>query len=177
MAIDTTKWTVSNLDTSKVRIEKNTAIELINLGTTANADALYLRNSLVSKTKSASGIFGFTACSIYPMANIYHAFGLYVDANNRIEFYRKNSGSYNLTFRIVSGGTNVYSVDDVAKDFGKYEIKVTADNVISAFIFNGITWTQIGTDQTVEMGEKAIFAASCGGTTSKLSLSYCYIKI
>lgn len=177
MAIDTTKWTVSNLDPAKVRIEKNSVIELINLGTTANADGLYLRNSIVSIKGAVSGKFGFTATSIYPMDNIYQSFGLYVDANNRIEFYRRNTGDHNIAFRIIYGGMDIYSVNDVAKDFGKYEIIIAPSNLISAYIFNGTSWTKIGESQTAEMGEKKIFAASCGGAISKLSLSYCYIKL
>ena len=177
MNIDATKWTVNNSDPSKVRIEENTAIELINLGTAANIAAQFNRNSVVSKKGSITGRFGFTANSIYPMSDIYQSFGLYVDDNNRIEFYRKNLGSYNLSFRIISAGVTTYEVDDVAKDFGKYEIVITADNLISAFKWNGSIWVQIGVNQTVALGTKCIFAASCGGFISKLSLSYCYIKI
>jgi hypothetical protein len=177
MSIDTTKWTINNLDPVKVRIEKYTSIDLINLGTTANADNLYIRNSVLSKKKAIAGNFGFTVVSIYPMANIYHAFGLYIDADNRIEFYRKNSGNYKLTFRIISDGSEIYSVDDVTKDFGKYEVRITTNDVISAYFWNGKQWVQIGTNQTADMGEKYIFGAVCGGVISKLSLSYCYIKI
>jgi hypothetical protein len=177
MGIDTNKWTVNNLDPIMVRIEKNTAIELINLGGTPNNTSLFIRNSVVSKKYAGTGTFGFTANSIYPMSSIYHAFGLYVDANNRIEFYRKNSANYKVSFRIVLAGNTVYEVDDVVKDFGKYEIRVTAANAISAFIYNGSSWTQIGESQTAEMGNKYLFASTCGGEVSKLSLSYCYIKL
>lgn len=177
MSIDTTKWTISNLDPTKVRIEKYDVNSLVNLGTTANTEANAMRNSIVSNKDAVSGVFGFTACSIYPMNNIYQSFGLYVDANNRLEFYRKNSGNYNLSFRIILAGTKIYEADDVTKEFGKFEIRVTEAHSVSAWIHNGTSWTQIGTSQTAEMGEKKIFAASCGGFISKLSISYCYIKI
>ena len=175
MAIDTTKWTVSNLDPTKVRIYKSITIDLISKG---GADTShFMRNSVLSKKGALSGTFGFTASSLrYLQTSNYHAFGCYVDNDNRIEFYRSTVNNKQLNFRIVAGGITVYESVDVDNDFGKFEIRVTALNVISAWKWDGIKWGQIGENQTVELGTKYIFAASLGGEVSKLSISYCYIK-
>ena len=178
MAINTTKWTVSNLDPTKVRIYKEITIDLISKGGTDNDANLFMRNSVLSKKGATAGVFGFTASSLrYFQYNNYHAFGCYIDNNNRIEFYRSTINNKQLNFRIVAAGSTVYESADVDNDFGKFEIRVTSANVISAWKWDGIKWVQIGEGQTVELGEKFLFAASCGGEVAKLSLSYCYIKI
>lgn len=175
MAIDTNKWTVNNLDPAKVRIYKEVTIDLISKG---GSDAShFIRNSVVSKKSCVAGVFGFTASSLrYLTTANYHAFGCYIDDNNRIEFFRSGAGNKQLNFRIVAVGSTVYESADVDNDFGKFEIRVTAAHAISAWKYNGINWVQIGATQTVELGEKYLFAASLGGEVSKLSIGYCYIK-
>ena len=175
MAIDTNKWTINNFDPEKVRIYKEVTIDLISKGGTDASH--FMRNSVVSKKSSVSGVFGFTASSLrYLTTGNYHAFGCYIDDNNRIEFFRSGAGNKQLNFRIVLAGVTVYESADVDNDFGKFEIRVSVSHEISAYKWDGVKWVQIGSTQTVELGGKYLFAASLGGEVSKLSLGYCYIK-
>jgi len=175
MSIDTDKWTVYNLDPDKVRIHKVITIDLI----TRNGDiaASFTRNMVISKKGLISGIFGFTMSSVrFKSLDLYHACGLYVDENNRIELYRSFSGNKQMNYRIVTGGSTAYEVADVDNDFGKFEVRVTDANVISLWKWNGSGWIQIGANQTYSLGTKYLFASSLGGNMGKLSISYCYIK-
>lgn len=176
-------FSVSNLDPNKVLIEKNdygdyslTAVHgVINA---PNTEANFYRNMIKSVDNATSGTFEFIIGSMYsPLLIVnYVSFGLYIDNNNRIEFYRNTSSPYTINYRIVSGGSTVYSVNDVMREFGKIKIEVSATNVIQAFLFDGEQYNQIGSDYTASMGAKYIFAASCGGQINQLKLSGCSIN-
>ena len=171
-------WDINNLDPVRVRVEKILEdYQLINLDNGINSESDFIRNSIVSKKKKERGTFRFTAISVLKLNEYaYHSFGLYVDNSNRIELYRENTAPYNISYRIIHNGIEVYNVDDIMTDFGQFKITIDEFDVIKLHKWNGINWIQQGVSQTYVMGDKMIFASLCGGEISKVSLNNCSIS-
>ena len=169
-------FALTNSDADKVEIVNiNGNYSLFNLGGTANPDTNYFQNMILSEDTATVGYFEFVMGAIFGRSRTYQSCGLYVDNNNRIELYRSAVSPYNMTYRIIVGGSEIYSIDTGIKDFGRFKISVSEANLVSLYLWDGDVFNQIGTSQTASMGSKGIFASTCGGDVSTITLSDCSI--
>ncbi|MCA1807960.1 MAG: glycoside hydrolase family 55 protein [Lentisphaerae bacterium] len=175
-SIDHSKWDIDIEDPLNAEVTQYNALEL---HTRKKAET----SALVKSTFGAeTGVFSFSAFSSIPThpgnntpLEVTTRFGLYVNADNRIEFYHKLSGNYMLAYRIVKEGSTVYEAADVAKDFGQFKIIIT-DNQITAYIWEEDEWILIGESQEQSfLDKKHIFMSTAGKVATKMSMRDCYI--
>lgn len=174
--MDQNKWDVQIEDLKNIQLTHYHALELhIRKPEVSNA---LVRSAIGSK----KGFFSFSVFSNMPVnlrtntpLPVTTKFGLYIDSDNRIEFYHKLSGNYMLAYRIVKSGETVYEVDDIAKEFGQFKIKIS-NRSITAYIWENDRWILIGEPQVQTLpGKKHIFMSADGVVSTKMSIRDCYI--
>ena len=179
--LNTSEWDVYNTQPELVSVEQNNSLN-IHVRDWAYNPSLFAEKlvDVTSKKKASTGYFSLSAYSMLPSHSNMAAhplystlrFGIKIDDDNRIEFYHKLEGGYNLAYRIVKGGVTVHEVVDVAKEFVHVKFAVTL-STIKAYIWDNEDWAQIGTTYTYAdtfNKPKCVFAAGNATSMTKLSM-------
>lgn len=153
--IDTSKWTVTNPNSSSLLIEQNEDLRLkivSNVGTIgAYVDYIESDYTITDGALQATIQENYTDNS----PNGAFVFGLWIDSSNSAVILRYNTGNvFNMRLYITVGGVNQYDSGDTGVSLNNtVKITIDASNNIKYWYLSGVdTWTQLGTTQTYDIG-------------------------
>ena len=135
----------------------------------------FYRNFIATKLGFENGIWRFSSNQIIPINTAgYIWYGLRnFAAGNNVDIFQK-SGTVKLSYRVMVGNVVVYQVDNITADFLIVKFVIDSSG-ISAYRWSGLSWSQIGVTQNLDLGELKLFAAVRGGVLMEGSIRDIYI--
>jgi hypothetical protein len=158
-SIDTSKWIET--DPNNRVTEQNQRLELANPHT---ADIPVFTDQLKSTVSISSGIAVLENYLTWVTDSTEEAWGgafLWFDNNNYAVIMSRTSSGGNLRLKIVAGGSTYYDVDTTISKGKKVKIEYDfSATTVKFFYFDGSSWVQMGTTQTVNLGTNAYVVLS-----------------